>query len=524
MIRLRNYSCYYKVKEGYAVAVDDVTLDVPEGEFLVIMGKSGCGKTTLLRAVLGLCDYTEGELLIDGKSIEQFDKRENAIAYVSQEYALYPHLTVYDNIAYPLRSSKVKQQELDTMVREMAAAVGLDRLLTRMPKQLSGGQQQRLAIARALVKRPKIVLYDEPFSNMDPSLRKELRQLIYDISRNEKQTVMYVTHDTEEAEELADRVMWMHDGKIVHTQVPEREAASEDGYNPPKKRGSRFFAQKAAAEDYTEAMLPRNRKQVFWDVIKLQGWKLMKLGLILLLFALPIHLLAMLENVLIAQLHTAASQLTEDRITAYTIEIQNLRAFINIPLLMIFSVGFSGVSHIIRQFAWGEPVALRCDFLKGIRQNWRQMLVAAWIAGSVQWLCVCCANLSYAAHSDLASYAVYLPMVAAILLGIPVGAYVTACIPVYTNTFGQNARLGAVLFLKAPGKTLGMLACTGVAFVTFVIPNFYCNLIGRILVSVLIPVLMLAWFLYAYSKLDKYINPGFFPELVGRGIVGQSDL
>lgn len=520
MIRLKDYSCYYKVKEGYLAAVDKVTLDVPEGQFLAIMGPSGCGKTTLLRSILGLCEYVEGELLIDGKEAEKFDLRENTVAYVSQEYALYPHLNVYDNIAYPLRSAKLKQQEVDLLVRHMAGAVGLDRLLTRLPKQLSGGQQQRLAIARALVKSPKIVLYDEPFSNMDPCLRRELRQLVYDISRKLGQTVIYVTHDEQEADELADRVVWMHEGKITHTQLLEKSVDSPAVFQ--KRKPLHFFAQKAAAQEYTVAMLPHDRKQAFWDVMKLQGWKLVKLGLLLLLFALPIHLLALSEPILIVQLQ--GQSLTQQEVAVMAMQLRNLRSLINIPLLMIFSVGFAGACHVVRQLAWGEPVAFGYDFKKGIRQNWKQMLILAAVVGVVQWLCVYCTGLSSADDGSFASYMVYLPMVAAVLLGIPIGAYMTACIPVYTNTFGQNIRLGLVLFLKAPAKTLGALACTGLVFISFVAPYFYLNLVGRLLVSVLIPVLMLAWFLYSYNKLDKYVNPRFFPELVGRGIVTDSDL
>lgn len=515
MIRLKDYSCYYKVKEGYLAAVDKVTLDVPEGQFLAIMGPSGCGKTTLLRSILGLCEYVDGELRIDGKEAEKFDLRENTVAYVSQEYALYPHLSVYDNIAYPLHSAKLKQQEVDRLVRQMAGAVGLDRLLTRLPKQLSGGQQQRLAIARALVKSPKIVLYDEPFSNTDPSLRKELRQLVYDISRDLGQTVIYVTHDEQEADELADRVVWMHEGKITQTRLLTKNT---DIGTERKRKSMGFFTQKAAAQEYTEAMLPHNRKQAFWDVLKLQGWKLVKLGLLLLLFALPIHLLALSESILIAQLQSRS--LTQQETAVMAMQLRNLRALINIPLLMLFGVGFAGACHVVRQLAWGEPVAFWYDLKKGIRQNWAQMLILAAAAGVVQWLCVYCAGLSSADEGSFASYMVYLPMVATVLLGIPIAAYMTACIPVYANTFGQNIRLGLVLFLKAPARTLGALLCTGAVFVTYMVPNFYCNLVGRLLVSVLVPVLMQAWFLYSYNKLDKYVNPRFYPELVGRGTVG----
>lgn len=521
MIRLEHFSCYYKIKEGYLAAVEDVTLEVPAGQFLVLMGPSGCGKTTLLRGILGLCTYTQGQVKLDGKDAEKYDLRENAVAYVSQEYVLYPHLSVYDNIAYPLRSGKYKQSEIDPMVRAMAKAVGLGKLLTRLPKQLSGGQQQRLAIARALVKNPKIVLYDEPFSNVDAALRVQLRKLVYDLSRQHGQTVIYVTHDEEEAGQLADRVAFMDQGKIAQVQ-----SLSEEQAEPlvRKRKTLEFFPQRAASQDYTVQMLPHTRKQVFWDVMKLQKWKLLKLGLLLLLFSLPIHALALLEPMALAQLYAKNPAMTETEFALASIELQNGRALLNIPLLMLFSVGFAGACHVIRQFAWGEPVSLGHDLKKGIKQNWKQMLLLAGVAGAVQWLCIYCVGLSSVKGGGLASYMAYLPMAAGVLLGIPVAAYMTACIPVYTNRFGQNFRLGLVLFLKTPGRTLVTLVCIGAAFITFLLPNFYCNIVGRLLVSLLIPVILLIWVLFSYEKLDKDINPAFFPELVGRGMVNDSEM
>ncbi len=519
MIHMKDYSCYYKVKEGFAVAVDDVTLDVPEGEFLVIMGESGCGKTTLLRAIAGLCDYAEGELRIDGERVERFDKRSNRIAYVSQKYTLYPHLTVYDNIAYPLRASGRKQQEVDFQVRSIAAAVGLDRLLTRLPKQLSGGQQQRLAIARALVKRPKIVLYDEPFSNVDPSMRDGLRDLIYTVCKAEGQTVLYVTHDPEDAAKLADRVVWMREGKLVHTKIPVKAPGSAF-HEEKAPRTFRFFRQKYAPQDYTVDMLPHTRRQVFWDVLKIRGWSMVKLGLLLLAFSFPLSLTVLVEDVAVAQMYAASKDLTAQTLTLYFVEIRNLHALVNIPLWMLFSVGFSGAAHVIRQYAWGENASLRYDFLKGIRQNGKQMLFLFLFAGVLQWLCIYSANLTYTADG-LASYLVYLPGMLALLLGLPVGAYMTACIPIYSNTLAQNLRLCAALYFQNLGRTWAVLGCGCVLFLPAWIPNFYCHFFGGLLLPILLPVWMLVWFLLCCGQLDRQVNSRFFPELVGKGLVGK---
>lgn len=518
MIRLRNFSVYYKIKKDFGVAVDDMTLDVPRGQFLVIMGQSGCGKTTLLKAILGLCDYVDGELLIDGKSWMEFDKRENSISYVSQEFVLYPHLTVYDNIAFPLRASRCKQEQIDQAVKKIAEQVGLEKLLTRLPKQLSIGQQQRLAIARALVKEPKIVLYDEPFSNLDPLYRHEMRELIHNISKENGQTVLYVTHDPEDAKELADRVICMEEGKLISQSIPGILPADR----PPKpKRKFLFYQQKASGQDYTPDMLPNSRKAVFFDVVKLRYWQLFKLGLLLLAFALPIHLLALLEDIFVAQIHTLTPPLSAQELTARTVLFHNLRAVLNVPLLALFSVGFSGISHIIRQYAWGENVVFSYDFRKGIRQNFLQMLILAVCAGTVNLLCTICSGLSYTTESALSSYLVFLPGAFALFVLLPVGAYMTVCIPVYSNSFRQNFKLCVAMYLKHWKKTLPAILFWGVLFLVYIIQNFYCHLFGRLFVTLLIPVILLGWTLFAYQRLDESINIRFFPELVGKGTVTQ---
>lgn len=230
MIEFRNASCYYKVKQGYLAAVDEVSLTIPDGELLVIVGESGCGKTTLLRSVLGLCRDTSGEILVDGVPVGQVDMRDNLFAYVSQEYALYPRMSIYENIAYPLRNAQAPHEEVDRRVREIAQRLGLTYLLGRLPRQLSGGQHQRVAIARALIKNPQYILLDEPFSNVGPDLRESLRDMIRTIHREYAATILFVTHDMQEAFSLADRIAVMEEGKLVDVGTPmelRTEAKSE---------------------------------------------------------------------------------------------------------------------------------------------------------------------------------------------------------------------------------------------------------------------------------------------------------
>lgn len=217
-IIIKNLTAYYKQRKDYLVALDDVSLQVPSGTLTVLVGPSGCGKTTLLDSL----EYTQGEIIFDGVPAEKLPVGERGIAYVSQEYGLYPSMTVYDNLAYPLRQMHTPYKEIDVRVKAMAEQLGLTLLLSRKPKQLSGGQQQRAAIGRALIKRPKIILFDEPFTQLDPQLRRRMQALVQEVHRTQRPTIIFSTHDLEEAKFLAEWVVIMDAGKI------EREGTAEE--------------------------------------------------------------------------------------------------------------------------------------------------------------------------------------------------------------------------------------------------------------------------------------------------------
>ncbi|MBR5569664.1 MAG: ATP-binding cassette domain-containing protein [Oscillospiraceae bacterium] len=520
MIQLEAFSAFYKLKKGYGVAVDQISLHIEPGQFAVLMGPSGCGKTTLLKAIAGLMDYVDGQLLIENQDRKQIKNLGKTVAYVSQEYVLYPHLTVYENIAFPLRSGGWKRQQIDRAVRTVAAQVGLEKLLTRLPKQLSGGQQQRLAIARALVKDPKIVLYDEPFSNLDPQCRDQMRQLVYDIARKQNQTVIYVTHDEQDANWLADRVLWMEDGKIVSENCPTHC----DLPHPDKpKRRKGFFAQKEAARDYTVDMLPHNRKEVFFDLMQLRRWQFIKLGLLLLLLSAPIHIAALMEDIYLAQLYAPGNGLTAGELTAMALQLKKFRVLVDIVLYMLFFVGASGIAHVIRQYAWGENVAFWQDYRKGVRQNGWQMLLLGALAGGVNYLCVSCSALAYTTESQMASYLVFLPTALALGLLLPIALILVVCIPVYRNSFLQNVKLSFVVLLYHWKSMALRLLVLSVPVIICMIPNFYAHLFGRVLLTVFLPILFLAFTLFLYDKLDASVNIRFFPELVGRGTVTERD-
>jgi len=202
------------------LAVDHLDLEVADGEFLVLVGPSGCGKSTALRMVAGLERITEGEFRIDGQRMNDTDCAQRDIAMVFQTYALYPHLSVYRNIAYPLRVQKLSRAERDERVRRVAGVLGLSDLLDRRPGALSGGQRQRVAMGRALVREPKAFLMDEPLSNLDAKLRVQMRAEIAALQRRMGITTVYVTHDQVEAMTMGDRVAVMRDGVLQQLGTP----------------------------------------------------------------------------------------------------------------------------------------------------------------------------------------------------------------------------------------------------------------------------------------------------------------
>ena len=203
------------------VAVDDLSLEVQEGEFLILVGPSGCGKTTALRMVAGLEEVTSGAIRIGEKDVTQLPPVDRDVAMVFQNYALYPHMSVEDNIAFPLRQKKVGKAEAKARAREVAKLLAIEDLLHRKPRALSGGQRQRVAIGRALVRRPRAFLMDEPLSNLDAKLRVQMRAELLGLHREVGITTVYVTHDQTEAMTLGDRVVVMNKGVVQQIATPQ---------------------------------------------------------------------------------------------------------------------------------------------------------------------------------------------------------------------------------------------------------------------------------------------------------------
>ncbi|MBI4553235.1 MAG: sn-glycerol-3-phosphate ABC transporter ATP-binding protein UgpC [Candidatus Latescibacteria bacterium] len=209
-----------KIFEKNVTAVRNVNLEVNDREFVVLVGPSGCGKSTTLRMIAGLEEITRGEISIDGRVVNDIPPKDRDIAMVFQNYALYPHMTVYENMAFGLKLRKYPKKEIETRVQEAASILGIRHLLDRKPKALSGGERQRVAVGRAIVRKPKVFLFDEPLSNLDAKLRVQMRTEISKLHNRLEATMIYVTHDQVEAMTMGDRIAVMKDGEIQQVADP----------------------------------------------------------------------------------------------------------------------------------------------------------------------------------------------------------------------------------------------------------------------------------------------------------------
>src|SRR3954464_11963674 len=225
-VTLRKVVKYYDEVE----AVSAIDLDIADKEFVVLVGPSGCGKSTTLRMIAGLEEITGGEIAVDGEVVNDVPPKDRDMAMVFQNYALYPHMTVYQNMSFGLRLKKYPKEEIDKRVQEAARILDITELLERKPKQLSGGQRQRVAMGRAIVRNPKVFLFDEPLSNLDAKLRVQMRTEIKKVHQKVKTTSVYVTHDQVEAMTLADRVVVMNAGRIEQIGPPS------ELYHAPRTR------------------------------------------------------------------------------------------------------------------------------------------------------------------------------------------------------------------------------------------------------------------------------------------------
>ncbi len=229
-VTLRNVWKIYPGAKNVAPAVRDFNLEIKQGEFMVFVGASGCGKTTTLRMIAGLESITKGEILIDGKVVNHLSPKKRNVAMVFQNYALYPNLNLFENMAFGLRLSKMEKYKINEIVNERAKKLEIDHLLDRLPKDISGGQRQRVALGRAIVRDPSVFLMDEPLSNLDAKMRVQMRAEIIRLHKELGTTTIYVTHDQTEAMTMGDRIVVMNGGVIQQVGTPE------EIYNYPRNR------------------------------------------------------------------------------------------------------------------------------------------------------------------------------------------------------------------------------------------------------------------------------------------------
>ncbi len=247
-----------KVYEGEVKVVDDFNLDIADGEFIVLVGPSGCGKSTTLRMVAGLEDITRGTIQIGDKVVNQVPPKDRDIAMVFQSYALYPHMTVRENMAFALKLRRASKSEIETKVAKAAEILGIRELLDRLPRALSGGQRQRVALGRAIVRDPQCFLFDEPLSNLDAKLRVEMRAEIKQLHNSLGATTIYVTHDQEEAMTLGDRVVVMRGGVI------QQVGSAAEIYHAPINRFVAGFLG-SPPMNFFEGKLVRDGGELFFD-------------------------------------------------------------------------------------------------------------------------------------------------------------------------------------------------------------------------------------------------------------------
>jgi multiple sugar transport system ATP-binding protein len=247
-----------KVYEGNVKVVDDLNLHIQDGEFIVLVGPSGCGKSTTLRMIAGLEDITSGTIQIGNRVVNDVSPKDRDIAMVFQSYALYPHMTVFENMGFALKLRKLPKAEIEKKVRRAADILGIVPLLDRKPKALSGGQRQRVALGRAIVRDPQCFLFDEPLSNLDAKLRVEMRGELRELHERLRSTTVYVTHDQEEAMTLGDRVVVMKDG--IAQQVG---SASEIYHNPQNRFVAGFLG--SPSMNFLEGQLVKEGERLYFD-------------------------------------------------------------------------------------------------------------------------------------------------------------------------------------------------------------------------------------------------------------------
>ena len=274
----------------------------------------------------------------------------------------------------------------------------------------------------------------------------------------------------------------------------------------------KLFSVKPASTAYTSSMLPQNRKEVFWDVLRLHWGKFFWLGLLMLLCMLPVHLSAILRDVYTVNMDPVLSKES-------IIQFQNLQTLISIPLMTVLAFPLSGLMRILRQYAWGENVSYSFDFFKGLRQNWVQTALTIFL-GSSAFSLASIAFRTASASEGVAVFFACIPLGIFLLLLFPLCCFMLAAIPIYSSNWGGNLKAALLVYSKAPLKTLTVILGLGALWILSFVPNLYLRIFGRIIASLLMPTSLLVWTLFCYSQFDQHININEHPDLINKGILG----
>lgn len=280
------------------------------------------------------------------------------------------------------------------------------------------------------------------------------------------------------------------------------------------------------ATDYTPDMLPKNRKEVFFDVFKLHFWDFIKLGLVMLLFAFPLHLAAIGEDILTGSIYAQVQNATaEQQQGAYltVLLIKIVRAAVTAVLSPLFAVGLAGSMRVLRQYGWGENVFLVTDFVKGIRQNWKQLALLQFLLGLIYTLSMLSQQLAYISTGAMVLF-LHIPMAVFVLVMLPIAGYAAAGIPVYSTGLGSHLRAGAQMYIKTIFSTLLATLAAMAIYLPLLISNLYVHIFGRLIATILTPFALLGWCLFCYHQQDRYINPNQHPELIGKGTLSAMEM
>ena len=505
-IELDNLSVTYLDKKHNEYSVlKNISGYFESGSINIINGASGTGKTTLLKAIAGQLDF-DGAVRFDDKNISNpsLIRKEN-VAYIDQDNFLFQNKIVYDILAFPLKQQHIKSDELDQKVKNVADMLGISNLLTRKPKQLSLGQRQKVALGKALIKKPNICLFDEPFSNLDEESKTFCLSLIRNLARENGATIILVSHSEKDADVL---------GATIYS-------LNEDGLTRIKDAVNKNILDEISQDKIPleQAKLPVNRKQLFGDILKNRYRILFLTGMMLFAFAIPFIAVALLNDLTLVSFFADSNNYTGGAITEsgqsiYQSILTNFTFFYSTSFL-VFSIGLAGASYIIRQLCWGEGIQFFHSFGKGMKQNIIRFLALTVIIDII----FIAARLLFIYVDAL--WAVVVVSVIGGFVFLPIIVFCFGYSTVYLNSFPKAFTNSVLLAIKHYPIALLLSVMFILPFITGFFPyglSIIKTILLFIFMIVIIPILFLVGGLNLNSVFDKEINMDKHKEIYRKGL------